>query len=81
MFLYPLSWTLLAYRFGYAMSGIIPMWIGYFAIWSWATWGNKLYNWLIGHLHDHNDHLVGKNFWVKDSNLEAWKSYVEQVQS
>lgn len=82
MFLYPLSWTLLALGFGYAMSGIIPMWIGYFAFWLWATWGNKLYNWLIGHLHDHNDHLVGKNFWVKDSKLrEAWKSYVEQVQS
>ena len=82
MFLYPLSWTLLALGFGYAMSCIIPMWIGYFAFWSWATWGNKLYNWLIGHLHDHNDHLVGKNFWVKDSKLrEAWKSYVEQVQS
>ena len=84
MFLYPLSWTLLAIGFGYAISDIIPMWLGFFAFWSWATWGNKLYSLLIGHLHDHNDALVGEKFWrdSKESKLrEAWKSYVEQIQS
>ena len=84
MFLYPLSWTLLAIGFGFALNGIIPKWLGFFAFWSWATWGNKFYTWLIGHLHDHNDYLIGNKFWndSKDNKLsEAWKSYVEQVQS
>lgn len=84
MFLYPFTWTLLALGFGYALSGIIPMWLGFFAFWSWATWGNKFYTWIIGHLHDHNDALVGEQFWnsSKDGKLrDAWKSYVEQIKS
>lgn len=86
MFLYPLTWTILALGFGYLVKvlNIMPMWIGFFAFWSWATWGNKVYSWLIGHLNDHKDAIEGEKFWgdSKNSKLrEAWKSYIEQVKS
>lgn len=84
MFLYPLTWTILAVVFGYLVRDMVPMWLGFFAFWSWATWGNKFYSWLIGNLYDHKDAIEGEEFWTdsKNSNLrEAWKSYIAAIKS
>jgi 1-acyl-sn-glycerol-3-phosphate acyltransferase len=86
MVVYPLSWTLMAIAVACVVSsqGIAPWWVGFFGMWTFATYGNKFSSWLKGHLHDHRDALRGRKFWgdKKMTNLrEAWVEYIEVIKS
>ena len=72
MFVYPISWTLIA-----IVAGVFtqPFWVGFVGIWTWATFGNKFYGWLKGHLYDHKDAIEGLRFWEEAGNEKlrtAW---------
>jgi hypothetical protein len=80
MFIYPLSWTLIA-----ILAGIYTpqFWMGFLGVWTWATFGNRFYGWLQGHLHDHRDALEGRRFWEAEGNQElrkAWTHYIKMIQ-
>lgn len=79
MFIYPISWTLIA-----IVAGIFTphFWMGFVGIWTWATFGNKFYGWLQGHLYDHKDAIEGLKFWEDAENDKlrtAWVHYIETV--
>jgi hypothetical protein len=79
MFIYPISWTLIA-----IVAGIFApqFWMGFVGIWTWATFGNKFYGWLLGHLYDHQDAIEGLRFWEDSGNDKlrtAWVRYIETV--
>ena len=80
MFIYPLSWTFIA-----IFAGIYTpqFWVGFLGVWTWATFGNRFYGWLQGHLHDHCDALEGRRFWETEGNHDlrkAWTHYIEMIQ-
>jgi len=80
MFIYPLSWTFIA-----IFAGIYTpqFWVGFLGVWTWATFGNRFYGWLQGHLHDHRDALEGRRFWENEGNHDlrkAWIHYIEMIQ-
>ena len=80
MFIYPLSWTLIA-----ILAGIYTpqFWMGFLGVWTWATFGNRFYGWLQGHLHDHRDALEGRRFWEAEGNHDlrkAWTHYIKMIQ-
>jgi hypothetical protein len=80
MFIYPLSWTLIA-----ILAGIYTpqFWMGFLGVWTWATFGNKFYGWLQGHLHDHRDAIEGRRFWETEGNHDlrtAWTHYIKMIQ-
>ena len=86
MFLYPLSWTIMAVVIGFAVSNyeIANFWLGFFVFWSWATWGNKLNGKLVDHENDHADAIEGEEFWgaEKMNTLrEAWTNYIDAIKS
>ena len=79
MFVYPISWTLIA-----ILAGVFtqPFWVGFVGIWTWATFGNKFYGWLQGHLYDHKDAIEGLRFWEDAGNEKlrtAWVHYIETI--
>ena len=79
MFIYPISWTIIA-----IVAGIFApqFWVGFVGIWTWATFGNKFYGWLLGHLYDHKDAIEGLRFWEDAGNDKlrtAWVRYIETV--
>jgi len=80
MFIYPLSWTLIA-----ILAGIYTpqFWMGFLGVWTWATFGNRFYGWLQGHLHDHRDALEGRRFWETEGSSDlraAWTHYIKMIQ-
>lgn len=80
MFIYPLSWTLIA-----ILAGIYTpqFWMGFLGVWTWATFGNRFYGWLQGHLHDHRDALEGSRFWETEGSSDlraAWTHYIKMIQ-
>ena len=80
MFIYPLSWTLIA-----ILAGIYSpqFWMGFLGVWTWATFGNRFYGWLQGHLYDHRDAIEGRRFWETDGNHDlrtAWTHYIKMIQ-
>ena len=89
MFVYPISWTIMAVILGviannydFSFLGWNPFIEIFFAFWSWATFGNRFYGWLQGHLHDHRDAIEGERFWNDNSSLtirEAWVEYIAVV--
>lgn len=86
MFIYPITWTLMAIAVGITLSklDITSFWIGFVGMWSWATFGNRFYGWLSGHIHDHNDSVEGSEFWGdgKMNTLRmAWGEYIKSIKS
>ena len=89
MFVYPISWTIMAVILGviatnydFSFLGWNPFIEIFFAFWSWATFGNRFYGWLQGHLHDHRDAIEGEQFWNDNNSLtirEAWVEYIAVV--
>ena len=80
MFIYPTSWTIIAIVAGLYSS---QFWIGFLGVWAWATFGNKFYSWLQGHLHDRRDAIEGNRFWEEAGNhklRKAWENYIESIQ-
>jgi hypothetical protein len=80
MFIYPLTWTLIA-----ILAGIYSpqFWMGFLGVWTWATFGNRFYGWLQGHLHDNRDAVEGRRFWEAEGNHDlrkAWIHYIEMIQ-
>ena len=86
IFIYPLTWTIMAIAVGLLLSSYkdIPFLYSFIGFWSWATWGNKFYGKLQGRLFDHKDAVDGERFWKheKMSTLrEAWTKYTEAIKS
>ena len=89
MIVYPLTWTILAAILGliasvrgFSFFGWSPFFEVFFTFWSFATFGNRFYGWLKGHLHDHNDAVEGERFWNDDKSTalrEAWVNYIAVV--
>ena len=89
LFVYPITWTIVAAILGGIASGIgfsffgwSPFFEVFFSFWSFATFGNRFYSWLKGHLHDHNDALEGERFWNDNKSKalrEAWVNYIAVV--
>ena len=80
MFIYPISWTLIAILAGMYSP---QFWMGFLGVWTWATFGNKFYGWLQGHLHDHRDAIEGRRFWETKGNHDlrtAWIHYIKMIQ-
>ena len=80
MCIYPTSWTIIAILAGIYSS---HFWMGFLGVWAWATFGNKFYSWLQGHLHDHRDAIEGNRFWKEAGNHElrkAWGGYIKSIQ-
>ena len=80
MFIYPISWTLIAILAGMYSP---QFWMGFLGVWTWATFGNKFYGWLQGHLHDHRDAIEGRRFWETEGNHDlrtAWTHYIKMIQ-
>jgi len=80
MFIYPLSWTFIAILVGIYTP---QFWMGFLGIWTWATFGNRFYGWLQGHLHDHRDALEGRRFWETEGSADlraAWTHYIKMIQ-
>jgi len=80
MFIYPISWTLIAILAGMYSP---QFWMGFLGVWTWATFGNKFYGWLQGHLHDHRDAIEGRRFWKTEGNHDlrtAWIHYIKMIQ-
>ncbi len=80
MFIYPLSWTLIAILVGMYSP---QFWLGFLGVWAWATFGNRFYGWLQGHLHDHRDAREGRRFWETEESHDlrkAWTHYIEMIQ-
>ena len=80
MFIYPISWTLIAILVGMYSP---QFWMGFLGVWTWATFGNKFYGWLQGHLHDHRDAIEGRRFWETEGNHDlrtAWIHYIKMIQ-
>ena len=89
MFVYPTTWTIMAAILGgiakgngFSFFGWSPFFEIFFIFWAFATFGNRFYGWLQGHLHDHNDALEGGSFWhdPKSKALrEAWVNYIAVI--
>ena len=89
LFVYPMTWTivaailgLIASDRGFSFFGWSPFFEIFFTFWSFATFGNRFYGWLKGHLHDHNDAVEGERFWNDHKSTalrEAWVNYIEVV--
>ncbi|MDE0722742.1 MAG: hypothetical protein OSB28_05470, partial [Flavobacteriales bacterium] len=90
LFVYPITWTIVAAILGGIASGIgfsffgwSPFFEVFFSFWSFATFGNRFYSWLKGHLHDHNDAVEGERFWKDNKSKalrEAWVNYIAVVE-
>ena len=86
MFVYPISWTILAAIAGtiaavkgVSLLGVSPFFEAFIAFWSWATFGNRFYGWIQGHLYDHKDAIDGERFWNKGKSTalrDAWIEYI-----
>lgn len=89
MIVYPITWTIVAAILGIIASGFefsffgwSPFFEVFFTYWSVATFGNRFYGWLKGHLLDHNDAVEGERFWTDDTSTdlrEAWVNYIAVV--
>lgn len=86
MFIYPLTWTLMAIAVGLLLASYknIPFLYSFIGFWSWATWGNKFYGKLQDKFFDHKDAIEGEKFW-KDKKMsalrDAWNKYTEVMKS
>jgi 1-acyl-sn-glycerol-3-phosphate acyltransferase len=86
MFIYPITWTVFAVAVGLACEvfDFCGFWYGFIGLWSWATFGNKFYGWLKGHIHDHKDAVVGSKFWSEEKSMtkrQAWENYIRAIKS
>ena len=89
LFVYPMTWTivaailgLIASDRGFSFFGVSPFFEVFFSFWSFATFGNRFYSWLKGHLHDHKDAVEGERFWNDHKSTalrEAWVDYIAVV--
>ena len=86
MFIYPISWTIMAVAVGVACEAfdLCGFWWGFVGLWSWATFGNKFYGWHKGYVHDYKDAVVGGKFWSEGKSItkrSAWDKYIEAIKS
>jgi len=86
IFIYPISWTILASIAGWVASlkgfsffGVSPFFEVFIAFWSWATFGNRFYGWFQEHMHDYRDAIEGELFWCSEKSSTIRNAWIEYI--